>query len=161
MPTPHLPADPFATLRLSIELVPETCWYANVRGILPPAQWDALRREVYRASSHRCAVCGAGGKLHCHEVWTYDDAYHMQTLQGFRALCASCHHIKHLGFAGILAGRGKLDFERLIAHFCAVNSCDRATFERARAAAFAQWHERSRLEWQTDFGGLLPPLLAE
>ncbi len=140
------------SLRLTIELVPETCWYTNLRQVLPPAQWDRLRREVYRRFGYHCAVCGAGGKLHCHEVWAYDDATHVQSLQGFRALCENCHHIKHLGFAGILAGRGQLDYDQLIAHFCSVNGCDDQTFERHRAAAFAEWRERSRHEWQTDLG---------
>lgn len=157
---PPVPPNALRNLRLTIELVPETSWYANVRDILPRAQWDRLRREVYRACGYRCSICGAGGKLHCHEVWAYDDARHIQTLRGFLALCASCHHIKHLGFAGILAGRGELDYARLVEHFCRVNRCERDVFECARAAAFAQWQERSRYEWQIDFGDVLPPFVA-
>lgn len=152
------PDDPrdSTPLRLTIELVPATAWGANLRDVLTRAGWDALRRKVYAEFGHKCAICGAGGKLHCHEVWRYDDIRHIQSLEGCLALCELCHHVKHLGNARILASKGKLNYERVIAHFCRVNGCDRATFERARAAAFAQWEERSRYEWETDFGFALP-----
>ncbi|WIG59049.1 MAG: hypothetical protein OJF49_001796 [Ktedonobacterales bacterium] len=146
-----VPTDETPALRLTIELVPATCWGANVRDVLPRARWDALRREVYAASGHRCAICGAGGKLHCHEVWDYDDAAHVQRLRGFRALCVECHHVKHIGHARLLASQGKLDYERIVAHFLRVNGCDRATFARHRDEAFARFAERSRYEWRTEF----------
>ncbi|HEX5159574.1 MAG TPA: HNH endonuclease [Ktedonobacterales bacterium] len=146
----------FPPLRLTIELVPEPCWYANLRDVLSRATWDKLRREVYRLSGHRCGICGAGGRLHCHEVWRYDDAAHIQRLGGFRALCVLCHHVKHIGLAGKLASEGKLDYEAVIAHFMRVNGCSRADFQRHYEAAFAQWRERSRYAWQTDLGDYTP-----
>jgi hypothetical protein len=145
-------SDSTPTLRLTIELVPATCWHANLRDILTPAGWEALRRRVFAACGNRCAICGAGGRLHCHEIWRYDNAAHVQTLEGCLALCALCHHVKHLGMAARLAAQGKLDYERVVAHFLRVNGCDRAAFERHRAAAFALFEERSRHEWTTDFG---------
>ena len=157
-----MPRDKGATepaLRLTIELVPASCWGQNLRDVLPPATWDRLRREVYAHASHRCVICGAGGRLHCHEVWRYDDERHLQTLEGLVALCMLCHHVKHIGHAAVLASRGKLNYERLIAHFMRVNACDRPTFERHRAAAFAAFEERSRHEWQTDLGFTLPPAI--
>jgi hypothetical protein len=87
--------DDMSPLRLTIELVPSTCWYANLRDVLAPAAWNALRKQVIAESGSRCAICGAGGHLHCHEVWDYDDAAHVQTLRGFLALCAMCHHVNH------------------------------------------------------------------
>ncbi|MBF6592047.1 MAG: HNH endonuclease, partial [Ktedonobacterales bacterium] len=122
-----------------------------------PAAWDRLRQRVYAAAGHRCAICGAAGRLHCHEVWSYDDAAHTQRLEGCVALCVWCHHVKHLGLAGLLASQGKLDYERVIAHFLRVNGCDRATFRAHSERAFAQWRERSRYEWTTDLGALNPP----
>jgi hypothetical protein len=149
--------DTNPSLRLTIELVPATCWHANLRDILTPAGWGTLRRRVLVAFGNRCAICGASGRLHCHEVWRYDDAAHIQTLDGCLALCSLCHHVKHLGMASRLAAQGKLDYERIVAHFLRVNGCDRATFERHRAAAFALFEQRSRHEWTTDFG--FSPLL--
>jgi hypothetical protein len=145
-------------LRLTIELVPEPCWHSNMRDVLTRTGWDVLRRQVYAASKNRCGICGAGGTLHCHEVWRYDDVAHIQHLEGFRALCTLCHHVKHIGLAGLLGSRGQLDYDQVVAHFLAVNNCGRADFQRHYDAAFAQWRERSRVEWQTDFGNFLPPL---
>ena len=147
-----MPDHPPEPLRLTIELVPATCWGANLRDILSRLAWDTLRRRVYAASGHRCAICGAGGRLHCHEVWHYDDAAHVQRLEGCLALCAWCHHVKHLGHAEVQAAEGKLDYERVVAHFLRVNGCDRALFARHRAEAFTRFAERSRHEWTTDFG---------
>ena len=149
------------TLRLTIELVPETCWYSNLRDVLPRKTWDALRKEVYRLSGHRCGICGARPRrLECHEAWSYDDATHVQKLEGFRALCPWCHHVKHIGLASLLADQGKLDYERVVRHFMRVNGCDRATFQRHYVEAMAQWQEHSRHEWTTDLGEytpLMPP----
>jgi hypothetical protein len=141
-------------LRLTIELVPRTCWHNNLRQALSSAEWDRLRRHVYAQFGHRCAICGAGGRLHCHEVWDYDDSAHVQALRGLLALCEDCHHVKHIGLAGVLASEGKLDYERIVAHFLRVNGCDRETFRRHYEAAMAQWAERSRYEWLPDVRGL-------
>jgi IstB-like ATP binding protein len=97
-----MPANPPENLRLTIELVPETCWYSNMRSALPRDEWDRLRRQVYADYGHRCGICGARGKLHCHERWHYDDAAHVQTLQGYIALCAWCHHVKQLRLSSIV-----------------------------------------------------------
>jgi hypothetical protein len=150
--------DAESPLRLVIELVPETCWYSNLRDVLPRHVWDKLRRQVYALSGHRCGVCGVQGMLHCHEVWRYDDTTHIQRLEGFRALCPLCHHVKHIGLAGKLAGEGKLDYEAVVAHFMRVNRCSRVDFQCHYAAAFTQWQERSRHEWQTDLGDYTPPM---
>jgi hypothetical protein len=32
--------------RLTVELVPSTCWYTNVRSNVSKAVWDRLRRRV-------------------------------------------------------------------------------------------------------------------
>ncbi len=146
--------------RLTIELVPKTCWYNNLRKVMSRTAWDKLRKQVYAQYQHRCGICAATGQLHCHEIWVYNDEEHIQTLKGFIALCEWCHHVKHLGHAGILAREGKLDYERVIAHFLKINGCSKEDFERYTVQAFTQWEERSRYEWRTDLGEyahLVPP----
>ena len=139
-------------LKLTIELVPRPCWYSNMRGAIPKAAWDKLRRQIYARYQQRCGICGANARLHCHELWSYDDTTHVQTLTGFIALCEWCHHVKHLGHAGILASAGKLDYQQVIAHFLKVNGCSEAQFEAHSHQAFAQWQERNRHTWRTDLG---------
>jgi hypothetical protein len=139
-------------LRLTVELVPLPCWYSNMRQVVPRSTWDMLRRQVYAQYHYQCGICQARGRLSSHEIWHYDDEQQVQTLQGFIALCEWCHHIKHLGLAGILAGEGKLEYDRVIAHFLSVNACRMEDFEHHRRQAFAQWRARNRYEWQTDLG---------
>jgi len=140
------------SFRLTSELVPKTSWYDNMRSVLPKTEWDKLRKNVYAEYSHRCGICGAEGRLNCHEIWQYDDQHHIQTLQGFIALCDWCHHVKHLGLAEILAAEGKLDYEQVVQHFMTVNMCDRATFEAYKEQVFAQWRARSQYQWTVQLG---------
>ena len=140
-------------LKLTIELVPSTSWYKNLRKRMSRVEWDRLRKGVYAEYNHRCGICGIDNStLHCHEIWEYDDHNHKQRLAGFIALCILCHHVKHIGRAGLLASRGELDFEKVVDHFMKVNGCDRKTFEKHKNQASAQFRERSRHEWQVDLG---------
>lgn len=138
--------------KLTAELVPQTSWYSNLRNAVSRPDWDALRRRVYTESGHRCGICRGQGRLNCHEVWEYDDAEHVQALRGFIALCDWCHHLKHIGLAGVLAGRGKLDYDKVVEHFLRVNGCDRAAFEEHIRQAMSQWCERSEHPWRVDLG---------
>lgn len=33
--------------KLDFEMVPEECWYANLRSVLSKQQWDAVRKDAY------------------------------------------------------------------------------------------------------------------
>ena len=139
-------------LRLKIELVPSTSWYDNLRKAIPKEVWDKIRRATYADYGYRCGICGAEGRLNCHETWEYDGKRHIQKLKGFIALCDMCHHVKHIGLAGILASEGKLDYEKVIEHFMKVNNCVRRTFEEHKKAAFKEWRGRSKHKWDIDLG---------
>lgn len=139
-------------MKLEIELVPSSCWYSNLRNKVSQADWDMLRRRSYKEAGYRCCVCVRVAKLFCHEVWEYDDIKFVQKLVGFTALCEACHNVKHLGYAGILAGQGKLDMEGLIKHFMWVNQCSRAEFDEHERLAWELWEKRSEHEWKIDLG---------
>lgn len=139
-------------LKLTVELVPQTSWYSNMRSAVSKERWDACRKQVYADGGNRCGICGATGRLECHEIWEHDDAAHVQTLRGFIALCPLCHHVKHIGLAGIMASEGRLDYAKVVAHFMQVNRCDRAAFDAHVDAAFAQWEARSKHAWRIDLG---------
>lgn len=139
-------------LKLTTELVPLTSWFDNLRKVLPRPVWDKLRKRTYAEYGHRCGICGAEGRLNCHEIWEYDDQNHVQRLAGFISLCDLCHHVKHIGLAGILAERGELDYEIVVKHFMKVNDCDRKTFDQYMKKVFIQWDERSQYEWNVDLG---------
>src|SRR5437588_2921912 len=87
---------------LTVELVPSTCWFSNLRSELDKDDWDRLRHAVYERAGNYCEVCGQRGAQHpveCHEVWEYDDEHSVQRLSGLIALCPACHEAKHMGRA--------------------------------------------------------------
>ena len=140
-------------MKLTIELVPHTSWYNNLRKKIPRRHWDRLRKRIYREHDYKCGICGVeGGRLNCHEVWSYNDEEHVQKLEGFIALCDSCHFIKHIGLAGILASRNQLDYDELIEHFIKVNNCSRDDFDKQLDEASKTWADRSQYNWKIDFG---------
>ena len=141
-----------ANLKLTIELVPSTSWYENMRKVLSRQDWDVLRKKSYTDGGHRCAVCGASGRLNCHEVWEFNDKVKVQTLKGFTALCDMCHHVKHIGFAGILAREGKLDMGDVENHFCQVNGCDYSDYVTHSDKAWKLWEKRSKYNWKIELG---------
>jgi len=140
-------------LPLTIELVPKPCWYSNLRDKMARSAWDKLRKQVYAQYSYHCGICQASNvTLHCHEIWQYDDALHIQKLQGFIALCPMCHHCKHIGLAGILADQGKLDFKQVIEHFTRVNQCSIEEYQAQSSQAWEIWKARNNFKWTTNLG---------
>ena len=88
---------------LTAELVPSGLWWVNLRSILRPGEWDALRAAVYEEAGHRCEICGDVGRRHpveAHEVWSW--AGQVQRLVRLVALSPGCHFVKHAGRAQLL-----------------------------------------------------------
>jgi hypothetical protein len=139
--------------KLTIELVPQTIWFQNIREAMGRTNWDKLRLQVYADYGHKCGICGVHpNRLECHEMWVYDDVKHIQYLKGFIALCVLCHNIKHIGLSQMKADEGMLDYEEIVNHFMKVNNCSRQDFELYRSDAFAEWEHRSIFTWKQDFG---------
>lgn len=139
-------------MKLTIELVPRSCWYTNVRSEVTTEQWDRLRKACYKAAGYVCEICGGKGSDHpveCHEIWKYDDDRHTQTLTGLISLCPACHQVKHIGLAQI---RGKL--EEATEHFASVNGLTRAQALHEIELAFSTYHKRSQHEWKLDISWL-------
>ena len=137
-------------MKLEIDLIPSTAWYSNLRNKVTKKEWDKIRKQNYADANHKCAICGADGRLNCHEIWEYDNKKHIQKLKGFIALCNDCHMIKHIGFADIQASKGLLDMDKLIKHFMKVNDVDKKAFDKHYEEAFKVWKERSQKEWTTN-----------
>ncbi len=133
---------------LTIELVPQTCFYNNLRKHLTKKQWDCIRKKVYKIAGDRCEICnGVGPKwpVECHEIWAYDDDTHIVSLSGFLALCPKCHKVKHLGMAekiGLL--------QESLRHFMNINDIDFHTCQTMQADAMQTWTHRSNFEWITN-----------
>lgn len=140
-------------MKLSAELVPSTVWYSSLYRLLPKEVWDKIRSEIIEQKGRKCQICNeTEGKMNLHEIWKYDDKNHIQKLEGFILLCEMCHHVKHIGLAGILANKGKLDYDEVMKHFCRVNGCSEKDFKNHVDEAFKVWRERSGHDWKQDFG---------
>lgn len=137
-----------ALIPLTIELVPKTCWYENVRSEVPRWKWEVLKKRCFRNAEYKCEVCGGTGynwPVECHEIWEYDDKSRTQILRGLVALCPPCHQVKHIGLAGI---QGKYD--EALEHLSSVNEWDYHTTAMYADEAFDTWRERNKHEWELD-----------
>lgn len=144
--------------KLTIELVPNTSWYRNVRSAVDPMQWDALRKHSYKKANHRCEICNGKGKKHpveCHEIWEYDDQKNTQTLTGLTSLCPSCHEVKHIGLA---LKRGRI--EEAAAHLAKINNWDYEQTSDYVMQSFAAHEARNQRQWTVDLS-ILGDLIRE
>lgn len=132
-------------------MVPDSCWYSNLRSILTPAQWDAVRREAYARAGGRCMICGAEVKrLEAHERWEYDEENAVQKLADVVAVCRACHEVIHIGRTQ-LTGRE----EEACAHFMKVNCCSYAEYRKALGEATATHRRRNLVpEWKINLNYL-------
>ncbi|MDE7162479.1 MAG: HNH endonuclease [Clostridia bacterium] len=137
-------------MKLNFELVPDSCWYSNLRSALPQGAWDVIRKKAYARANGRCMICGAPAvRLEAHEQWEYDDEKGVQKLANVVAVCRACHEVIHIGRTQLM-GREREASE----HFMKVNGCTYAEYRKALGEANAVHRERSRREWQLDVSEL-------
>ena len=106
-------------MKLNFELVPDSCWYSNLRTHLKKAQWDKLRKSAYEKAEGRCYICKAKAyRLEAHERWSYDDIKKVQKLEDIIAVCHLCHSVIHIGRTQLVG-----DEDKAIKHFMKVNNC--------------------------------------
>ena len=136
--------------KLTFEMVPEECWYSNLRSVLKPADWDKVRKDAYARACGRCTICGRPARLEAHEKWSYDDKRALQKLEDVIALCHSCHEVKHISRTQLM-GRGVEAMD----HFMRVNGCSQMDFHAALAEANEEYLQRNKVEgWTTDISWL-------
>ena len=147
-----IPVD-YTNRKLSIEVVPKTLWGKNLHNGLGRKEWDRVRRVIYAKYNYACSVCGArDATMTAHEVWSYDDNSHIQTLANIMCLCQLCHWVKHYGLAQLRAMESKLDLSTVIEHYKTVNECTRFDFDCDKSVAMLVHKERSRHAWQQVIG---------
>lgn len=132
-------------IKLTIELIPETCWYSNVRTNVPKSVWDRIRHLCYKKAKYRCEICGGKGNTHpveCHEKWEYDDKKKEQKLVGFVALCPDCHSVKHLGRTQHMGNMDEACY-----HIMRVNEWNDHELNRYLAEVTEVYQERSKHQW--------------
>jgi hypothetical protein len=138
--------------KLTIELIPSSCHFSNVRTTVSKKEWDKIRKISYETANHKCEICGDTGKnqgyrhnVECHEIWEYDDENKIQKLIGLISLCPTCHQVKHIGRA-IAIGKGKQAYGQL----AKVNKWTPTQIEKHILESFELHKERSKYEWGLD-----------
>lgn len=138
-------------LKLDFEMVPDSCWYSNLRSILSPEQWNLVRRDAYARANGKCMICGApSAKLEAHERWSYDEENCVQKLETVVAVCRNCHEVIHIGRTSLL-GNEKAASE----HFMKVNGVSYAEYRKALGEANQAHIRRNKVaEWKLDISWL-------
>ena len=134
-------------MKLEFEMVPDGCWYINLRSILSKKQWDYLKLDAKRRASCKCMICGKKtDRLEAHEKWSYNEKTKTQKLEDIVAVCKDCHSVIHIGRTQL-----KGDEERAEKHYMEVNNCSYAEYRRNLGKA-NELHKRLNLvpEWKLD-----------
>jgi len=139
------------TLKLDFELVPDGCWYSNLRSILSKKQWDFLKADAKERAGGVCMICGKKTeKLDAHERWSYDEKTCVQKLEDIVAVCKDCHSVIHIGYTQL-----KGNEERAEKHFMKVNGCTYSEYRKALGEANEIHSRRNKIgEWKLDLSYL-------
>ncbi|MCD8040470.1 MAG: HNH endonuclease [Clostridia bacterium] len=137
--------------KLNFELVPDGCWYSNLRSLLTPAQWNVVRKDAYARAGGKCAICGAqSARLEAHERWSYNEQTCVQKLEDVIAVCPACHAVIHIGRTSL-----KGDEKAACDHFMKVNNCSYADYRAALGKANEDHRRRNKIpEWKLDLSWL-------
>ncbi len=133
---------------LTVDLVPQTVWYKNLRSILNKEEWDIIRRWAYKKAGYKCEICGGKGDkwpVEAHEVWEYDNKNKIQKLIDVIALCPMCHKVKHIGLTQL---RGEYDFA--LQYLAKVNNWSLNEAKEYIDRQVDVWRKRNMYEWETD-----------
>ena len=137
--------------KLNFELIPDSCWFSNLRSALPKEVWDKIRKKAYAKAGGKCSICGKNAKLEAHESWEYDEKNNVQKLKRIIAVCHDCHSEIHIERTRLLGN--ELAAER---HFMQVNNSSYAEYRKALGKANEDHQRRNKvLEWQVDTSYLI------
>lgn len=143
-------------MKLTIELVPTTSFYSNVRSNVSKKEWDRIRKICYKKAKYKCEICddtglnqGYNHPVECHEIWSYDDINNIQSLEGLISLCPKCHKVKHTGLA-FIKNEANIVLEQLIK----VNNISVYEAEQYIEESFNIHKNRSKHDWKLDISYL-------
>ncbi len=139
------------TYKLTFELVPDGCWYSNLRAILKPSQWNLIKKLSKQNAGGKCAICGKKtDRLETHERWFYDTETGTQKLVDIISVCKDCHSVIHIGRTQLLGNE-----ERAEKHFMKVNGCSYADYRAELGKANDLHRELNKVsEWLLDISYL-------
>ncbi len=133
--------------KLNFELVPDSCWYSNLRTLLSKKQWDFLKADAKERAQGKCMICGRKtNRLEAHERWSYDEKTATQKLEDIVAVCHDCHAVIHIGRTQL-----KGDIARAESHYMKVNECSYVEMRKELGIANEIHCRRNKIpEWKLD-----------
>jgi hypothetical protein len=135
-------------MKLTLDLIPQSSFFINVRSEVSQSDWNKIRRIVYARTKNMCAICGGvggGSRVECHEVFEYNEETRIQKLVYLMALCSACHRVKHYGYWK-LQGHEDLVFK----HLMDINGISSKEAQVVVDEAFREWELRSKIIWKLD-----------
>lgn len=137
--------------KLNFELVPDGCWYSNLRIVLSKKQWDFLRKDAKERAQGKCMICGRKTpRLEAHERWSYDEENGIQKLEDIIAVCHDCHSVIHIGRTQL-----KGNVIRAENHYMKVNGCSYVEMRKELGIANEVQKRRNLVsEWKLDLSYL-------
>ena len=117
--------------RLTVELIPRTLFFSNVRTLLPKKYWNIIRKDSYDKAENKCEICGDTGKN-----------------QGYRHN-VKCHQVKHFGRTSAIGKQAEA-----FKHMEKVNNWNHKECVDHLRVAMSEWMERSKYQWFIDLSYL-------
>lgn len=130
-------------MKYAPSILPFGAWGQNARQF--PKVWKKIREAAIYKADHRCEVCGAEGRVECHEEWSFDAVKRIQRLEQIKVLCPACHETQHTGRARML-GR----MEQVVAHICKINSISQSEAIEAINSAVERAVSMNDIVWSLD-----------
>ena len=133
--------------KLEFEMVPDGCWYVNLRSHYSKKDWDVIRLDAKNRANGKCMICGRKTeRLEAHEKWSYDEKKAVQKLEDVVSICHDCHSVIHIGRTQLLGNTEKAEN-----HYMKVNGVSYSEMRKDLGVA-NEIHKRRNLisEWITD-----------
>lgn len=133
--------------KLKFELVPDGCWYSNLRTMLSKKEWDMIKKYAKERSGGKCSICGRQTQyLDAHERWSYDEENKVQKLEDVVCVCKTCHSVIHIGRTSLMG-----NIEKAEDHYMKVNGVSYAQMKADLRLATEEHQRRNRIdEWALD-----------
>lgn len=133
--------------KLNFEMVPDGCWYSNLRSLLSKKDWETIKKDAKERAGGRCSICGKKtDRLEAHERWSYNLKTQVQKLEDVVSVCKDCHAAIHIGRTSI-----KGNLERAEDHYMKVNDCSYAEMKADLNKANEEHKIRNSVsEWKLD-----------
>jgi hypothetical protein len=107
-----------------------------------------IRPDAIANAENSCELCGVkGGRLICHDKWSYNDKKTTANLVGFEIHCGDCDLVTHFKRMMQVADPETV-LKTAIMHLCNVNGCKVPDAVAILTDADQLWAKRNKKKWK-------------